>query len=221
MHAIYSLWSFFHSPGGPICFMPHQLHLLCPQRPPADLHPRCQEATPSSQSAMVTPESWLPPVTPSSAGHLWYQCRPGRLHWVHAWMYHHWQTILHVWCRAEHELQPWKVNEPLNSLVQHRSNSSADALQLLLCCALPLIKLIEAETKWSPFRRWHLEMHFLEWKCINFDYDFIECCSYGSNNISALVQIMVWRWPGDKPLSEPMMVSLPMHICITQTVSMS
>ena len=27
---------------------------------------------------------------------------------------------------------------------------------------------------------------------------------------------MAGRWPGDKPLSEPMMVSLLMHICITQ-----
>ena len=36
------------------------------------------------------------------------------------------------------------------------------------------------------------------------------------NNIPALVQIMDWRRPGDKPLSEPMMVSLPTHICITQ-----
>ena len=37
-----------------------------------------------------------------------------------------------------------------------------------------------------------------------------------NNNISALVQIMAWHRPGAKPLSEPMMVSLPMHICITQ-----
>ena len=29
------------------------------------------------------------------------------------------------------------------------------------------------------------------------------------NNIPALVQIMAWRRPGDKPLSEPMMVNLP------------
>ena len=35
------------------------------------------------------------------------------------------------------------------------------------------------------------------------------------NNIPAMVQIMAWRRSGDKPLSEPMMVSLPMHICIT------
>ena len=36
------------------------------------------------------------------------------------------------------------------------------------------------------------------------------------NNIPALVQIMAWRRPGDKPLSEPMMVRLPTHICITR-----
>ena len=36
------------------------------------------------------------------------------------------------------------------------------------------------------------------------------------NNIPALVQIMAWRHPGDKPLSELMMVSLLTHICVTR-----
>ena len=36
------------------------------------------------------------------------------------------------------------------------------------------------------------------------------------NNIPSLVQIMVWRRPGDNPLSEPMMVGLLTHICITR-----
>ena len=36
------------------------------------------------------------------------------------------------------------------------------------------------------------------------------------NNIPSLVQIMAWRRSGDKPLSEPMMVSLPTHICVTR-----
>ena len=36
------------------------------------------------------------------------------------------------------------------------------------------------------------------------------------NNIPALIQIMAWRRSGDKPLSEPMMVSLPTHICVTR-----
>ena len=34
------------------------------------------------------------------------------------------------------------------------------------------------------------------------------------NNIPALVQIMALCRPGDKPLSEAMMVNLPMHICV-------
>ena len=36
------------------------------------------------------------------------------------------------------------------------------------------------------------------------------------NNIAALVQIMAWRRPGDKPLFEPMMVNLLTHICVTR-----
>ena len=36
------------------------------------------------------------------------------------------------------------------------------------------------------------------------------------NNIPAMVQIMAWRRPGDKPLSEPMMVNLLTHICVTR-----
>ena len=35
-------------------------------------------------------------------------------------------------------------------------------------------------------------------------------------NIPALVQIMAWRRPGDKPLSEPIMVRLLTHICVTR-----
>ena len=34
------------------------------------------------------------------------------------------------------------------------------------------------------------------------------------NNIPALLQIMAWCRPGDKPLSEPMVVSFPTHICV-------
>ena len=36
------------------------------------------------------------------------------------------------------------------------------------------------------------------------------------NNSQALVQIMPWSRPGDKPLSEPMLVRLPTHICVTR-----
>ena len=36
------------------------------------------------------------------------------------------------------------------------------------------------------------------------------------NNIPTFVQIMAWRRSGDKPLSKPMMVGLPAHICVTR-----
>ena len=36
------------------------------------------------------------------------------------------------------------------------------------------------------------------------------------NHIPALVQIMAWRRPGDTPLSEPMLVFVPTHICVTR-----
>ena len=55
-------------------------------------------------------------------------------------------------------------------------------------------------------------MHFLEWKCMNINWYFIEVC----NNSPALVQIMAWRRPGNMPLSEPVMFSLLRQICITQ-----
>ena len=35
-------------------------------------------------------------------------------------------------------------------------------------------------------------------------------------NIPALVQIMAWRRPGNKPLSETMLVFVPTHICFTR-----
>ena len=36
------------------------------------------------------------------------------------------------------------------------------------------------------------------------------------NNIPSLVQIMAWRRPGAKPLSEPMLISSPTYICVTR-----
>ena len=32
-----------------------------------------------------------------------------------------------------------------------------------------VFKHIEAETKWTAFRRWHFQVHFREWKCLNSD----------------------------------------------------
>ena len=49
---------------------------------------------------------------------------------------------------------------------------------------------------------------------IKFSLKLVPKCSI--NNIPALVQIMAWRRPGDKPLSEPMMVILLTHKCVSR-----
>ena len=36
---------------------------------------------------------------------------------------------------------------------------------------------IEAEMKWTTFGKQHFQTYFLQWKCLNFDYNFTEVCS--------------------------------------------
>ena len=50
------------------------------------------------------------------------------------------------------------------------------------------------------------------WIPITISLKFVPKCRI--NTIPAM--IMAWRRPGDKPLSEPMMVSLPTYICVTR-----
>ena len=78
----------------------------------------------------------------------------------------------------------------------------------------------------NTLRPWQNGRHFPDdiFKCIflnesisfEISLNFVPTCKSPINNIPALVQIMAWRRPGDKPLSEPMMVRLPTHICVTR-----
>ena len=51
-----------------------------------------------------------------------------------------------------------------------------------------------------------------EWISFKISLKFVPMGPF--NNILALVQIMAWLWPGDEPLSEPMLFSLLTHICV-------
>ena len=83
-------------------------------------------------------------------------------------------------------------NQPLNTLRQ-RQNGRHFADDIFKCIFLN-------ENVWIPIK---ISLKFVPKGPIN--------------NIPSLVQIMVWRRPGAKPLSEPMMVSLLMHICVTRS----
>ena len=60
----------------------------------------------------------------------------------------------------------------------------------------------------------HIFLNGNIWISINITLKFIH--KGRIDNIPVLFKIMAWHRPGDKPLSKPMLVSLLMHICVTQ-----
>ena len=96
---------------------------------------------------------------------------------------------------------------------------------------LPLLKIMNMcsllnHNYFNPLRPRQNGCHFAEdtfkriflnenvWNLIEIPLKFVP--KGPINNIPALVKIMAWRRPGYKPLSEPMMVRLPMHIRVFQ-----
>ena len=71
----------------------------------------------------------------------------------------------------------------------------------------------------QAFVCWHLNLSVTcgtvvprRWTCLSVILPY-------STNIPVLVQIMAWRRPGDKPLSEPVVVNLLTHICVTRPLA--
>ena len=58
-------------------------------------------------------------------------------------------------------------------------------------------------------------MHFCLMKMLEMWLKFHFAPKGPFNNIQSFVQVMAWHQPGSKPLSEQMMVRLPMHKCVT------
>ena len=83
--------------------------------------------------------------------------------------------------------------------------------------AMPRVNLLRPRQNGRHFSEDICKCIFLNgnvWISIEISLKFI---SKGQiNNIPALVQIMAWRRPGDKPLSEPMMIILLTHICVAR-----
>ena len=52
------------------------------------------------------------------------------------------------------------------------------------------------------------------WISINISLEFVP--EGPINNIPAMIQIMAWRRPEDKALSDPMMIKLLTHVCVTR-----
>ena len=104
-----------------------------------------------------------------------------------------------VWSRNEATDSPWSVKRPVMftssqcvNTLRPRQNGCQSPDDVSQCNFLN-------ENVWIPIK---ISLKFVPKGPIN--------------NITALVQIMAWRRPGDKSLSEPMMVSLLTHICVTR-----
>ena len=75
----------------------------------------------------------------------------------------------------------------------------------------------ETETKLPPFYRWHIQIHCICKKIVLFIQISLKIVSKGPiYNKPALVQIMAWRWVGNKPLFDQWWPGLLMHKCITR-----
>ena len=71
-------------------------------------------------------------------------------------------------------------------------------------CIHVLLGLFSPWTRCPSLRRRNFQMHFLEWKWVSINISLKFVPKGQINNIQALVQLIVWRLTGDKPLSEPM-----------------
>ena len=89
--------------------------------------------------------------------------------------------ILMVFGAEPATIHYWK--QSWSSYWRMYASPGLDELKIIFTITPPLQKFaklcyhIEAETRWSTFSRRYFQMHLLEWKCMNFDYDFTEVCS--------------------------------------------
>ena len=70
-------------------------------------------------------------------------------------------------------IQPGLGNAPIG---WHEEEPGRTTLTKLIC-RMQILYHIEAKTQWPPFCRRHPEIHFLQWKYINCDYNISEVCS--------------------------------------------
>ena len=121
------------------------------------------------------------------------------------------------------QLGPWHQEQTSMELKYSNYHSQKNAFEQVYCkMALILFKPHCV----NSLRPWQNGRHFADdiFKCIFFNENIwipinisMKFVPKGSiKNMQALVQVMSWRHPGDRPLSEPMMVGLLTHICVTR-----
>ena len=107
---------------------------------------------------------------------------------------------------------PMLLQFPASLLLKERMIHFAGGVALVLC-----INTLRPRQKGRHFPDDIFKCIFFNeniWISIKFSLKFVP--KGPINNIPALVQIMAWHRSGNKLLSEPMLVSLLTHICVTR-----
>ena len=105
----------------------------------------------------------------------------------------------------------WVITGPDSSLVSNRQQAISSTNEELTHWGWDKMANISQTTfwnacSWMKIYEFRLTFHKISLKFVP---------RVRINNIPSLVQIVAWRRPGDKPLSEPMMVNLLSDISIT------
>ena len=138
------------------------------------------------------------------------------------------------WCRQD-ECKPCcvpMIMYYLHPVMRHREIPLAVnflrsfKLHRTIMVSSPCILASGTKSSWALLTHWGWDkMAIISQKTISNAFSWMKMLGFVPkgriNNIPSLVQIMAWRWPGDKPLSEPMMVRLPTHICVTRPQELS
>ena len=120
----------------------------------------------------------------------------------------------------EHQKGPWGVPEGVPDLQSHealwhqKASGSSRCLRTL-CNSQACLNTLRPRQNGRHFADDTFKRIFLKenvWILIKISLKFV--AKSPIDNIPALFQIMAWRRPGDKPLSEAMKVSLLTHICV-------
>ena len=107
-----------------------------------------------------------------------------------------------------------KMTQLNDAYMRHSASTSLNGSPNDRQDGMRYLKHIETETNWPPFTRRWIFLNENVWISIKISLKFVPRGPI--SNIPSLVQIMAWRRPGDKPMSELMTVSLLTHICVTR-----
>ena len=93
-----------------------------------------------------------------------------------------WPRFLRLWyCLHYRRHGPGRLSWGPNSITIECRGLPVSLSLMAKHCSWNNLNTLWPRQNGRHFRRRHFQMHFLEWKCMNFDWNFTEVCSWGSN----------------------------------------